>query len=303
MKTTFWDWVIKTFYVIPGQEEMSAHNSLVLTLDSQTRYLPIQDENNIPIQIQAIWLGIYLLLWITLVFFIGTNKASNLSSNWSVYFLGFVSGLIMILLESFMFTKINLVKILRDSLKPVTINTPYIKDIKKGTNVTEPNKFINYAAGAGDYKVIFDDKTIPHDGIHGYIFTADTYLNKISKGEIVGMNLEDYLVQNGNENGDIIGFQAKNQEDVVYFSQRIESLSRVAYYISIIIITWAIYITSSKWGTRHKLKWIMLSFMVSIIAGAVVVESSDIVSFNNIIFLKKRLLIYAISIGITSIFI
>ena len=74
MKTTFWDWVIKTFYVIPGHPNLDAEHSVVMTLDSRAKYIPTQDENNIPIQVQAIWLGIYILLWITLAFFIMRDK-------------------------------------------------------------------------------------------------------------------------------------------------------------------------------------------------------------------------------------
>ena len=308
MKTSFWDWVIKTFYVIPGHPELDAKHSLVMTLDSQVKYLPMQDENSIPIQVQAIWLAIYILLWITLAFFIIRDKVSiknkDWNSNWNVYILGFVSGLIMILLESFLFTKISSVKILKDPLHPVIFNNPDITDIEKGTDVSDPDKYINYSIGQGDYKILKNNKTIPNDGISGYIFTADTYLDKVSKGEITGMNLEDYLTEKLLVEADHPdSFQSSNQEDVKYFSDKVQTISRVAYYISIIVITWAIYITSSKWGTRHKLQWILLSFMLSILASAIVVDSSDIVSFNNILFLKRRLIIYAVSVGITSIFI
>jgi|TARA_R110002073_G_scaffold4066_1_gene27252 hypothetical protein len=308
MKTSFWDWVIKTFYVIPGHPELDAKHSLVMTLDSQVRYLPTQDENSIPIQVQAIWLAIYILLWITLAFFIIRDKVSiknkDWNSNWNVYILGFVSGLIMILLESFLFTKISSVKILKDPLHPVIFNNPDITDIEKGTDVSDPDKYINYSMGQGDYKILKNNKTIPNDGISGYIFTADTYLNKVSKGEITGMNLEDYLTEELLIEADHPdSFQTSNQEDVKYFADKVQTISLVAYYISIIVITWAIYITSSKWGTRHKLQWILLSFMLSILASAIVVDSSDIVSFNNILFLKRRLIIYAVSVGITSIFI
>ena len=308
MKTSFWDWVIKTFYVIPGHPELDAKHSLVMTLDSQVRYLPTQDENSIPIQVQAIWLAIYILLWITLAFFIIRDKVSiknkDWNSNWNVYILGFVSGLIMILLESFLFTKISSVKILKDPLHPVIFNNPDITDIEKGTDVSDPDKYINYSIGQGDYKILKNNKTIPNDGISGYIFTADTYLNKVSKGEITGINLEDYLTEELLIEADHPdSFQTSNQEDVKYFADKVQTISLVAYYISIIVITWAIYITSSKWGTRHKLQWILLSFMLSILASAIVVDSSDIVSFNNILFLKRRLIIYAVSVGITSIFI
>jgi len=308
MKSTFWDWFIKTFYVIPGHPKLDAKHSLVMTLDSQVRYLPMQDENSIPIQVQAIWLGIYILLWVTLSFFIIRDKASIRNStwnaNWNVYTLGFVSGLVMILLESYLFTTISAMKILKTPIQPVVFNTPDITDIEKGTDVSDPDKYINYSVGQGDYKILKKNKNIPNDGINGYVFTADTYLDKVSKGEITGMNLEDYLTEELLIEADHEdSFLPENQDGIIYFSNKVQTISRVAYYISIIVITWAIYITSSKWGTRHKLQWILLSFMLSILASAIVVDSNDVVSFNNILFLKRRLIIYAISAGITSIFI
>ena len=129
-------------------------------------------------------------------------------------------------------------------------------------------------------------------------------MDKVSKGDIVGTNLEDYLAENLTMETDRPdSFTPENQDDVIYFAKKIETVSRVAYYISIIVITWAIYITSSKWGSRHKLQWILLSFMLSILASAIVVDAPSVVGFNNILFLKRRLIIYAISVGITSIFI
>ena len=308
MKTTFWDWLIKTFYVIPGHPDLDAKHSLIMTLDSQSKYLPTQDENSIPIQVQVIWLGIYILLWVTLSFFIMKDKASiekpAWNSNWNVYMLGFISGLVMILLESYLLTKISGMKILKNPLTPIIVNFPDITDIEKGTDVSDPDQYINYSSGQGDYKVIKNNKNIPNDGISGYVFTADTYLDKVSKGEITGINLDDYLNEELLVEAENKGnFMSANQDGVVYFSKKVQTINQVAYYISIIVITWAIYITSSKWGTRHKLQWILLSFMLSILASAIVVDSNDIVSFNNILFLKRRLIIYAISVGITSIFI
>ena len=163
MKSTFWDWFIKTFYVIPGHPKLDAKHSLVMTLDSQVRYLPMQDENSIPIQVQAIWLGIYILLWITLSFFIIRDKASIRNStwnaNWNVYALGFVSGLVMILLESYLFTTISAIKVLKSPLQPVVLNSPDITDIEKGTDVSDPDQYINYSLGQGDYKIL-DRKSV-----------------------------------------------------------------------------------------------------------------------------------------------
>jgi len=329
MKTSFWDWIAKKFYVMPGHPELDAKHSLVLTLDERNKYLPTGDEHNIPIRTQAFWLGMYIFMWVVLS--IHPPGASPMPDgpqhNKGAYLFGFITGLILILAESYLYANISQIVMLKNPApsEPYIFNQPDIKSVKKGEKITDPNDYIDYSTPSGDYKVLINNKTIPNDNINGYVFTADTFLEKSSKGEIKTVDLDDFLEHNPaawdptdtwNENrpserGTMVGefrtgaqkFDPASQNDIQYFSTKVRKITQVAYYISIIVITWAIYITSSKWGNEHKLQWIIMAFMISIIAGGVAVDGSDVVSYNNIIFLKKRLIIYAISIAITSIFI
>lgn len=329
MKTSFWDWIAKKFYVMPGHPELDAKHSLVLTLDERNKYLPTGDEHNIPIRTQAFWLGMYIFMWVVLA--IHPPGASPMPDgpqhNKGAYLFGFITGLILILAESYLYANISQIVMLKNPApsEPYIFNQPDIKSVKKGEKITDPNDYIDYSTPSGDYKVLINNKTIPNDDINGYVFTADTFLEKSSKGEIKTVDLDDFLEHNPaawdptdtwNENrpserGTMVGefrtgaqkFDPASQNEIQYFSTKVRKITQVAYYISIIVITWAIYITSSKWGNEHKLQWIIMAFMISIIAGGVAVDGSDVVSYNNIIFLKKRLIIYAISIAITSIFI
>jgi len=329
MKTSFWDWIAKKFYVMPGHPELDAKHSLVLTLDERNKYLPTGDEHNIPIRTQAFWLGMYIFMWVVLSIYPpgASPMPDGPQHNKGAYLFGFITGLILILAESYLYANISQIVMLKNPApsEPYIFNQPDIKSVKKGEKITDPNDYIDYSTPSGDYKVLINNKTIPNDDINGYVFTADTFLEKSSKGEIKTVDLDDFLEHNPaawdptdtwNENrpserGTMVGefrtgaqkFDPASQNDIQYFSTKVRKITQVAYYISIIVITWAIYITSSKWGNEHKLQWIIMAFMISIIAGGVAVDGSDVVSYNNIIFLKKRLIIYAISIAITSIFI
>jgi hypothetical protein len=324
MKTTFWDWIAKTFYVLPGHPELDAKHSLVLTLDERNKYLPTNDEHNIPLRTQAFWLGMYIFMWVVLA---TQSPRADLTPglNRGAYLFGFLTGLILILAESYLYANISEIVMLKNPAAPYIFNQPDVKSVEKGEKITDPDDYIDYSTPSGDYKVLMNNKNIPNDDVTGYVFTADTFLEKSSKGEITSVDLDDFLQHNPGawdptdtwnnnrnpERGTMVGelrtgeqkFNAANQNDIQYFSTKVKKITQVAYYISIIVITWAIFITSSKWGNQHKLQWIIMAFMISIIAGGVAVDGSDIISYNNIIFLKKRLIIYAISIAITSIFI
>lgn len=333
MKPTFWERIAKTFYVFPGHPELDAKHSLVLTIDERNKYLPTNDEHNIPLRTQAFWLAMYIFMWIVLAIHPpGAHGASVArvhrlmqGKNKGAYLFGFLTGLILILAESYLYANISQIVMLKNPTAPYIFNQPDVKSVKKGEKITDPNDYINYSTPSGDYKVLINNKNIPNDDVTGYVFTADTFLEKSSKGEITSVDLDNFLEHNPGawdptdtwnknrppERGTMVGelrtenqkFNAANQNNIQYFSTKVRKITQVAYYISIIVITWAIFITSSKWGNQHKLQWIIMAFMISIIAGGVAVDGSDIISYNNIIFLKKRLIIYAISIAITSIFI
>ena len=116
------------------------------------------------------------------------------------------------------------------------------------------------------------------------------------------MNLEDFLQTTG-EGGEKYRFNPTNQANIDYFSTRVNEEAWAAYYICIIILTWAIFITTSKWGGTTQLVWTLMAFLISVMAGVTVMFSGNILAYNYILYVRKRLLILAISFAITSIFI
>ena len=299
----FWDWLVKTFYVLPGHPKLDARHSLVYTFNEQMEFFPVQDEASIPIQTQAFWLFVYCVIWSLIIYTKGTN------SPLPAYLLGFFVGLIIIIIESYFYTNICQAVVMDKPERPYVVTTPQLNPPDVGQPYDDPNKFIDWDVGVGDYKVILGDNvpapTRSKDS--GYVFLANTFIEKAQSGEISTMDLEDYLV--GVESPDATTslkhgrFNAGKQKGVQFFSERIQRVTKAAYYVGIIVITWAIYVTNSKWGSSAQLAWNITSFMVAVASAGFIVDAYNIVTYNNIIYLRKRLLILAISFGITSIFV
>ena len=293
--TSIWAWIIKKFFIIPSVDKIDASNALVYTLDENLQYIPLQQEMAVSMKVQMIWLFIYIMLWAIVII-------PKSTTTYSAYFFGFFSGLIIILIESFYYSTISSIDYIRNPAKPYILNTPQVKNIKTGTKIKNPNSYLQFAPGQGDYKVLINNKTLPKDGIHGYLFQADTFINESAKGTLESIDLEDFL-SNTHNNELKHRFKPSSQASIKYFAERERIESWAAYYIAIILLTWAMYITGSKGGTRIQLLWTILSFLIAIIAGSTVMFSTNILNYNYILYVRKRLLILAISFGITSIFI
>ena len=299
----FWSWLVRTFYVMPGHPRFDADHSLVYTFDEGMMYYPTQDEQAAPIQTQAKWFAAYVFIWMVVVFSGGTADSTR------AYLAGFLVGVFIIAVESFFYSTINNLMVMQQPERPYITNSPQVANVDKGEPLGDDlSKFIDFSvSGSGDYKVLINNKTLPQDGENGYIFSATTFLEKSSSGEFTSMDLENYL--EGKRLAELRTsdkhkrYNPGQQNGVRFYSERVARLSEAAYYTGIIILTWGMYATSSKWGSSRQLSWNILAFMVAVIAGAVVVDSYDVVMYNNVIYIKKRLLILAISFAITGIFI
>ena len=294
-KFSLWSWLVEKFYIIPGVDKVDASNAVVYTIGSSNSYLPLQDEEAVSLPVQLLWLLTYIIIW-------GFVIIPKSTTYYSAYFSGFIAGLIIILVESFYYTTISSLDFTTNPIEPYVINVPQIKNISKGDKVKNANNYINFSPGQGDYKILINNKTIPDDSQYGYLFQADRFIEESAKGNIESIDLEDFLKTTG-DSTQKYRFNPTNQESIEYFSSRVNEQAWAAYYVAIIILTWAMFITTSKWGGRTQLLWTLLSFLTTILAGSTVMISTNILAYNYILYVRKRLLILAISFGITSVFI
>lgn len=296
-----WDWIIRKFYVLPGHPTLDSEHSVVMTFNENMQYFPIQDEASIPLKVQIFWLLVYCLIW-GVIFYTKSIKTSL-----HAYLLGFLMGVVIILIESYFYTNITQAVVMDQPERPYIITTPQVDPPDEDEPYDNPDKFIEWNVGVGDYKVLLGKDAPAPDRDSGYLYLANTFIEKSQNGDISSMDLEDYLI--GVASPDATSalkhnrFNAGEQRGVTFFSDRIGRVSNAAYYVAVVVITWAIYVTNSQWGSTSQLAWNILSFMVAVASAGFVVDAYNIVTYNNIIYLRKRLLILAISFGITSIFV
>ena len=297
-KYPFWDQVVKRFFTMPGAPILDASHSLVFTLSEQSDYYPISDVLSTPLPYQGLWFGVYLVFWAILYY--GTaNKESR-----PAYIIGFLVGAIFYIVDAFFYTTPSQIFMMEHPRLPYIVSIPTVENIEKGTYISNPNHYIRLAKGRGDYKIIIGNSKFPHPDKLGYIFTADTFIKKSAAGDFRTVDLAQYLeggYSSFKDDYNTSRFNPGNQQGTNFFSDRAKNISQLAYYMGIIVITWATYITNSKWGGARQLTLNIIAVALCLGAGTSVVSESTSVQYNYGVYLKTRLLILAISVGITSI--
>jgi len=304
-KTDSWQDFMETYLALPGHPPFDADHSVVYTLDESLSYYPVQDEFNVDLRTQVAYVGVYCAIWL---FVIVAGSRRNLGA----YIAGFLVGFVIFLLEGFYYSMITRVAVISTeggNPYPYITNAPAVENVEKGTPVKDKSKFVSYSPGSvyGGFKVLFDNKNKPGDKESGYLYTASTFLEKSSLGEFKAVDFSKYIGGDKptglSRPSEMRSYNPGTQSNVSFDSDRIELLSRTSYYIGIIIITWAMYVTTSPWGSIRQLYWNILAFMVAVVSGAIVVDTYRSTGEEAVFYIKKRLLILAISFGVTSIFV
>ena len=300
----FWDSVVKKFFTFPGSPILDASHAVVLTLSEQNDFYPVVDEIYIPITHQLAWIGMYVVFWVILCFGTCGRTLAEAKLVLPAYALGFVVGLAINLLSLFFFvtpTSIFLTQYPRD---PYMLSTPSVEAPEAGTYIKDPNDYVHWAQGVGDYHVIIGKSRRPDPDRIGYIYSVPTFLEKLTKGEMRTENLMDYL-EGGQRtlesNVDDSRFNPGNQSGLHFFSQASKDITWVAYCMAVIVITWAMYVTNSPWGNMRQLTLNIITVALCLAAGGAVVSERTVVQYNYALYMKTSLIILAAAVGITSI--
>jgi len=290
------DHLIKDIFRWPGNPRpITLDNSVILTLDKSSDNFPVISEFNNEIMQQLIWVLIYVLIWAFIVTFITIHQGFSIT-HFKRYIIGFVVGLIISILDVWMSSNLTSI-FFNNNTKAYIFNTPYIVDTLLG-KLNKKDDMLIPKYGTGDYKILTKNKIYPKSEKYGYIIQADEYLKQENLGNISGTDYVDFL-QN-KHNNDI-----ENKIGNVFLSHlnNMESISYAAYCVGIIIITWSIYISASKWGNKYHILWLVISLIMVVITAGLINSAKTIVECNNIVFVKQRILILAISFGIASVLI
>ena len=94
-----------------------------------------------------------------------------------------------------------------------------------------------------------------------------------------------------------------SQSEPIFFSSINDYIAKNSFYIITTVLAWAVFIIKTKWFNFLVLFWILLALILSIITGTLIGQSWDIYNSNYIIHIKKVLLIFSMSIAVTSVLI
>jgi hypothetical protein len=335
------DLLFNKLFSLPDAPPPLAEESIVYTFPENLEYYPIQGEINLSIKSQILFLIVYLVIWFALFIILKMYIVAiqgYVDKDYIAYAIGFFAGLIMIFIDTWLLNSYTNVNVLTPSIKPYLSVSPQIIDPDYKEPINDPNKFIDIKAGMGDYKILLDNNFKTKDPYaynknnkeHGNIYPAKVYLDKVRNGEILPMNFYDYIsgsdincsyndeygfenskfassIINNNHCHDPIRlsrFNSGRQKNIYYNSEYINSLVSTAYYLCVIIITWQIYKAHSSDQINIKIIRLgILSLLIILIASLSITNSYDVVSYNTDIFIRTRMLLLGISIGITSLFI
>lgn len=300
----FWDNVVKKYFTYPGSPVLDASHSVVLTLSEQNDFYPVADEIYIPITHQLAWIGMYVVFWVILWFGTCGRTLAEAKAVLPAYALGFITGLAINFLSLYFFVSPISIFLTQYPRYPYIVATPSVEAPEAGTYLKDPNNYVHWAQGVGDYQIIIGESKRPDPAHIGYIYSVPTFLDKLAKGEMRTENLIDYL-EGGqrtlDSNVDESRFNPGNQSGLHFFSQASKDIAWVAYCMAIIVITWAMYVTNSPWGSMRQLTLNIITVALCLAAGGSVVSESTVVQYNYALYMKTRLIILAAAVGMTSI--
>ena len=303
--SNFLNYIFDKLFFLPNHPKKQQDTSVVLTLDKKSEYFPVNDIPEISFNVNIIVIIIYITIWSIIITF-GDKK------NLSGYLVGFVIGLLIIIFDIFCYTTptvpflLNTKKGDKKIPRPFIMNLPSVKNIKQGSAISKDDMSFNPNSRYGDYKVLINNKNKMEDTDKiGYIYPVDTFLKQSSLGTFIPVDLGDYIegknIPESVKKKDL--FDVSKQEFSDSSSNTIDNISRASYYLCITMITWAVYVTTSPWGSIQQLYWNILAFMTSIIGSSTIVDTYFLAENDLVVFIKKYIFILAISFGITSVYI
>jgi hypothetical protein len=287
----------------PDSKPMDLDNSYVWTMDKKLKYLPDTGETNIDTMGYVVVL--YLILWALLFYWrIVYSKLSIVPLVW-----GLIVGLIIFYGKHILYgLSIN---VLHPVLNPIPsiklINSPKIIDYKKGDN--NPLKD-NIDKFVGDYKVLLENKVLPISETDGYIISARTYLNYEKDGKIIGKDLVSFLKESSCTT--CKGYDQDIQHQAIPFSKKVGNIETLVFYLGILILTFAIYISDANTklfkiaNNKKFLFWVILVLLVITIVpgfGIILPGLQNVSSLESLIDLKENLAIIGISFAVTTVLI
>lgn len=291
-----YDKTMTRLFSLPGTPPINIDNSIVAVMDRDNEYMPIRDEHFFSSTSELLFISLYCIAWI------GMMTLLYQKSSFHAYWIGFVFGFILIILEAWNYNAMSWVFINNANLRSYSTNFPDVKNIEKGdlnTIQDDTNKLSKLIRpDVGDYKVLLENSVIPHSSKDIYLLPARKYLEYQNSGQIVAEDLGTYLAgQFKHEYG------YGNQKDPLFAESREISLSNSAFYVVIICITWALYTSRAKIASNERMAWLIGAVGMGLLTGGLTYDTGTIRDRLTFLYVMRRVLILSISFAVTAVLI
>ncbi|MHA2083073.1 MAG: hypothetical protein ACXABD_04905 [Candidatus Thorarchaeota archaeon] len=225
---------------------------------------------------RAIWISIYVVFYAILTAFTYKKDKKMLMG----LFGGFVSGLIVFLVEY------SQKKHGKWTVFNELDNMAYSVSVDKKEPV------------ANNWSIYVDESWIPKSNGMGYFVDTKSFDYNVKNNEFTAIPLDS--IYSGVFKKTI---NMGSQSDPIFFSSINDYIAKNSFYIITTVLAWAVFIIKTKWFNFLVLFWILLALVLSIVTGTLIGQSWDIYNSNYIIHIKKVLLIFSMSIAVTSVLI
>ena len=230
----------------------------------------------VTIKERVIWVTIYVVFYM-LLFLFTRKKNKNI---WPGLIGGFMSGLLIFVIEYYQkatdhWTVFN-------ELDNQAYNIPVDKSDPIDNN----------------WSIYVDDTIMPKSNDNGYLMDSDTFNFNVENNNFTAIPLASIYTGVFKKTVNM-----GSQSDPIFFSTVNDYIAKNSFYIITTVLAWAMFIIKTKWFNFLILFWVLLALILSIVTGTLIGQSWDIYNSNYIIQTKKVLLVFSISVAVTSVLI
>ena len=156
----------------------------------------------------------------------------------------------------------------------------------------------NEAPVSNNWSIYVDESWMPKSNNMGYFVDTKSFNYNVKNNNFNAIPLDS--IYSGVFKKTV---NMGSQSDPIFFSNVNDYIAKNSFYIITTVLAWAVFIIKTKWFNFLVLFWILLALILSIVTGTLIGQSWDIYNSNYIIHIKKVLLVFSMSIAVTSVLI
>lgn len=244
----------------------------VWVLSDQVSVLPAMNEYAASDRVTIAGWIFYVLIWVIVVLLINYTMCQTGERCWVEPLIGFLSGALLLYLEH------NI-----DSRNVFYFLFPD-RSVYSTTSPDEVSGYQTY-----DYAVVTKSKDLKFTQPErmGYVMSDRAYAEGLQKHDMKAEMLDQYLDRVTDPMSGKEARLSHVQETGGSYGLEMSGLSRTAYYVCMIMVTWGSYVIKTKWGGPRTLIFTVLAVLIAIGSTASVLQPTNIEEASRVVFSRR----------------